>query len=99
VTAGIIPRQGLAQYELFLSLHERCAVRYRPEHTFAGPAVVVRCVPPGRELPSPLDFGWSRWVDGPVSVIQLSGVHLDVLRAPLVSELGARLRDAFTALD
>jgi acyl-coenzyme A synthetase/AMP-(fatty) acid ligase/thioesterase domain-containing protein/acyl carrier protein len=92
-TAGIVPRQGLAQYELFLSLHERCAVRYRPRQNFAGPATVVRCVPAGGELPLPLDFGWSRWVDGPITVIELAGEHLDVLRAPMVTELGARLRE------
>jgi thioesterase domain-containing protein len=44
-------------------------------------------------LPPPHDFGWSRWVEGPVTVIEIAGDHLDVLRAPMVSELGARLRE------
>ena len=92
-SAGVVPRTGLAQYELFLSLHERAAVRYRPGRNFAGAATVVRCVVPGKTVPPPDDFGWSRWVDGPITVLEIAGDHLDVLRAPIVGELGARLRE------
>jgi thioesterase domain-containing protein len=98
-SAGVVPRAGLAQYELFLSLHERAAVRYRPRRVYEGPAVVVRCGPPGQEIEAPRDFGWSRWVDGPITVLELGGEHLDVLRLPMVAELGARLRDELRRVD
>jgi len=95
VTAGLVPRQGLEQYDLFFELHSASALRYRPSHRFVGPAIVVRFTGPDRVgRGAPDDLGWSAWVDGPVTVVKLRGKHLEMLRPPDVGELGAQLRVA-----
>jgi thioesterase domain-containing protein/acyl carrier protein len=99
-TAGLVPRQGLAQYDLFLELHSASARRYRPSGRFAGPAVVIRFTGPGRVARgAPHDLGWSAWIDGPITVVELRGKHLEMLRPPDVGELGAHLRDALVAVE
>ncbi len=74
-------------------------MRYRPRRVYEGPAVVVRCALPGQDLTAPRDFGWSRWVNGPITVVELVSEHLDVLRPPMVAELGVRLRDELRRVD
>ncbi|HXY92915.1 MAG TPA: AMP-binding protein [Acidimicrobiia bacterium] len=41
-SAGLFPRRGYDQYELFLRLHARMAHEYRPAGTFDGPVLVLR---------------------------------------------------------
>jgi thioesterase domain-containing protein len=99
MTAGIVPRRGLAQYGLFLDLHTACAMEYRPARRVPGPAVVVRLTGPDSIAPrAPRDLGWSDWVTGPITVVELAGTHLDMLRAPCVLEVGARIREALEPL-
>src|SRR5262249_11093443 len=84
-SAGLVPRRGLAQYELFLRLNSRMAGEYRPSGSFRGPAVVVRTAESndlyGAAADMP-DLGWSQWIEGRISVVELPGAHLDLLRPP-----------------
>jgi thioesterase domain-containing protein len=41
-SAGILPRKGYEQYELFLRLNARMSYEYHPTRTFDGPLLVVR---------------------------------------------------------
>lgn len=90
-TAGIVPRRGLAQHRLFRDFHASMARNYRPTCTFGGPALVVRFPEPDT---GPHDLGWSEWVTGPITVIQVPGDHRGALRPPTVDDLGLRLREA-----
>jgi acyl-coenzyme A synthetase/AMP-(fatty) acid ligase/thioesterase domain-containing protein/acyl carrier protein len=93
-SAGLFPRQGLDQYELFLRLNGNMARVYRPQATFSGPAVVVRSeVPPGRARTLD-DLGWSTAVRGPISIVDVPGDHLSMVRHPNVATLGSRLAGA-----
>ena len=90
-SAGLFPRRGLEQYELFLRLNGRMAREYRPKRTFSGPVLVVRSeAPPGGGTPPP-DFGWSSCATGPITTIDAPGDHLAMIRKPAVTTLAARL--------
>jgi acyl-coenzyme A synthetase/AMP-(fatty) acid ligase/thioesterase domain-containing protein/acyl carrier protein len=92
-SAGLFPRRGLDQYELFLRLNGRMAREYRRSRDFGGPVLVVRSeAPPGGGTP-PEDFGWSACVTGPISMIDAPGDHLAMIRKPAVTTLAARLAD------
>jgi thioesterase domain-containing protein/acyl carrier protein len=92
--AGLFPRQGLEQYELFLRLNGAMSRAYRPKGTFDGPAIVVRGdVPPGGHQGLD-DLGWSNFVTGPITVIDVPGDHLSMIRHPHVVTLGSRLAHA-----
>ncbi len=59
-SAGIFPRKGYEQYELFLRLNARMSYEYRPTRTFEGPLLVVRGRmsdgrPPNAPVPLELD--------------------------------------------
>jgi acyl-coenzyme A synthetase/AMP-(fatty) acid ligase/thioesterase domain-containing protein/acyl carrier protein len=82
-SAGLVPRRGYHQYDLFLRLHTRMALEYRPTEVFDGPALVVR-TPGGGQA----DLGWSERVTGPVTVVEVSGDHAAFLRRPTVEDVG-----------
>jgi thioesterase domain-containing protein len=90
-TAGIVPRRGLAQYELFLDLHTQTGLRYRPPRPFSGAALLVRVGEPSPDDPRPRDFGWSRWIRGPITVVDVPGDHLSLLRPPAVTTAAAHI--------
>ncbi len=91
-SAGLFPRRGYHQYDLFLRLHTRMATEYRPTSSFDGPVLLVR-----GSRPRPGDLGWSRLVTGEVSVVDVPGDHLGLLRAPAVEHVGTIVRDALRA--
>jgi thioesterase domain-containing protein len=82
-SAGLVPRRGYHQYDLFLRLHTRMALEYRPTQVFDGPALVVRS-PGGGQA----DLGWSERVNGPVTVVEVAGDHAAFLRRPTVEDVG-----------
>ena len=93
-TTGILPRRGLRQYQTFLQLSGRVAAAYRPSGQFDGPVLVVRATE-ALSPETPPDLGWSQWVTGPITVIDVATDHERLLRAPAVDVLGAELRAAF----
>lgn len=94
--AGLFPRRGLDQYELFLRLNGRMAREYRPARQFSGPVLVVKSeAPPGGGTP-PEDFGWSTCVTGPISMTDAPGDHLAMIRKPAVTTLAERLAAELT---
>src|SRR5262249_40252961 len=70
-TAGLIPRRGYAQYELFFRLHTRMAIEYQPTAIFHGPVLVIRA----NSSDASHDLGWSKFVSGTVSVAEVTGDH------------------------
>jgi thioesterase domain-containing protein len=68
------------------------AREYRPTTRLDAPALIVRASGSG---PRADDLGWSEWIRGPISVVEVAGAHLDLLRHPTVLEVGAHLRAAF----
>ncbi len=90
-TAGLLPRPGYHQYDVFLRLSTYEAHRYHPTATFDGPTLVVRSGPGPRQTP---DLGWSRLVTGPITVVDVPGDHLGVLRKPTVDRVGPAVRSA-----
>jgi thioesterase domain-containing protein len=70
------------------------AVRaYHPKRTFAGPTIVIRSeVPPAGVTLD--DLGWSKYVTGPVTVVDVPGDHLSMIRPPHVATLASRLAPA-----
>jgi thioesterase domain-containing protein len=83
-TAGRLTRHGLAQYSAFYELHVVAARRYRPTATFDGDVLVLRAE--GTD-----DLGWSRYATGRVTVVEVPGDHLSLLRPPAVTEVGRQL--------
>jgi acyl-coenzyme A synthetase/AMP-(fatty) acid ligase/thioesterase domain-containing protein/acyl carrier protein len=112
-TAGMIPRRGYRQYDTFLRLNARMAINYQPNSTFDGPVLVVRSAtsigppshfsmePPAavaeRDRHRPHDLGWSQLVSGPVTVTEVPGEHLDLLRPPAVGHVAASINEALAA--
>ena len=88
-SAGLFPRRGYHQYDLFLRLHTRMALEYHPTAPFDSPVLLVR----GR-AGDPDDLGWSHFVRGPVSTEVVVSDHLGLLRAPAVGQLGEVVRKA-----
>ncbi len=86
--AGLFPRRGYHQYELFLRLHTRMAAEYHPTSTFDGPVLLVRS---GRD-----DLGWSRLVTGPLSVVDVPADHLGLVRTPVVERVGQIVADVLS---
>jgi thioesterase domain-containing protein len=44
------------------------------------------------------DYGWGRYLRSPLTVIDVPGDHLGILKAPHVAELGQRFREQLGAL-
>ena len=100
--AGLLPRRGYDQYELFLRLHTRLAHEYRASGTFDGPVLVVRADGadgPAAPEPGPADLGWSELVTGPIVVGDVAAEHLDLLRAPAVDKVAGHVRAALALAD
>ena len=109
----MIPRRGYRQYDTFLRLNARMAINYQPNSTFDGPVLVVRSAtsigppshfsmePPAavaeRDRHRPHDLGWSQLVSGPVTVTEVPGEHLDLLRPPAVGHVAASINEALAA--
>jgi acyl-coenzyme A synthetase/AMP-(fatty) acid ligase/thioesterase domain-containing protein/acyl carrier protein len=95
-SAGLLPRRGLDQYELFLRLNGRMAREYSPGSVLDAPTLVVRSAEGGRSGARALDdLGWSERIRGPITVAEVSSDHLGLLRRPAVVDVGAHLRAAF----
>jgi hypothetical protein len=87
----VIPRDGLAQHDVFLELHARLLRAYRPRR-YAGRTVVVA---------SPrwfdLTAGWLDVLLPPESAgglrhdVKVHGEHLDLVREPNVAEVARAL--------
>jgi thioesterase domain-containing protein/acyl carrier protein len=86
-SAGLLPRRGYAQYDLFLRLHARMALEYRASHTFDGPTLVIAA-------DAGDDLGWSELVRGPVTVAHVPGDHLDLIRPPTVHHVADHIGHA-----
>jgi thioesterase domain-containing protein/acyl carrier protein len=103
-TAGLVPRHGLDQYNLFVAINASMAHRYTPIHTYDGPLLLVRSTVGGptrfgdaeQDLPHRAlwDFGWSTHVTGPVTVVDVPGDHLGLLRNPAVEQTGQHVARA-----
>ncbi|HXY91692.1 MAG TPA: AMP-binding protein, partial [Acidimicrobiia bacterium] len=109
-SAGLIPRRGYHQYDVFLRLNARMSREYKPSTTFDGPVLVVRGStsigrPPNVVVDPDLDavardrrlmhdLGWSKLVSGPLSVIEIPGDHFDVMRQPAVEQVAAHVNTA-----
>jgi thioesterase domain-containing protein/acyl carrier protein len=99
-SAGLFPRRGYHQYDLFLRLHTRMAYEYRPSHAFDGPVLVIGgddladFEPTGLDQPRPHDLGWSRLVTGPLTTVRVPADHHELMRAPAVAKVAAYLDDA-----
>jgi thioesterase domain-containing protein len=104
-TAGLVPRRGLDQYDLFVAINADMVDAYRPATTLDAPLLLVRCVPDERAEPgtsdqsvlearSRWDFGWSDHVMGPITVVDLPGDHLGLVRQPVVERVGAAIASA-----
>jgi thioesterase domain-containing protein/acyl carrier protein len=101
-TAGLVPRQGLDQYNLFVGINSAMLDRYSPTGTYHGPFLLVRSTvipdePPDAPYePDPQcralwDFGWSAHVKGSITVVDVPSDHLGLLRRPAVEQLGREL--------
>jgi thioesterase domain-containing protein/acyl carrier protein len=112
-SAGLLPRRGYHQYDLFLRLHARMAREYTPTHHFDGRVLVVRGdASDGRPPNAPIDavgeiedldrrklhdLGWSRIVTGPVTVVEVPADHLGLLHRPVVETVGEQITRAIAA--
>jgi acyl-CoA synthetase (AMP-forming)/AMP-acid ligase II/thioesterase domain-containing protein/acyl carrier protein len=99
-SAGVFPRRGYAQYELFFRLNMRMALLYRPSTTFDGPVLVVRTpdyTDPGARDRLP-DLGWSKLTTGPITVREVPGRHADLLRSPTVEHVADHLSHTLTSI-
>jgi acyl-coenzyme A synthetase/AMP-(fatty) acid ligase/thioesterase domain-containing protein/acyl carrier protein len=100
-TAGLFPRKGLEQYELFLRLNGRMSREYEPTSTFLGRVLVLRTGSPdgdssqGRNRTD--ELGWSRVASGPITVEEVPGDHLGMIRRPHVTTLATVLEGALDA--
>jgi acyl-coenzyme A synthetase/AMP-(fatty) acid ligase/thioesterase domain-containing protein/acyl carrier protein len=104
-SAGLVPRRGLDQYNLFVGINASMLHAYRPTAMFGGPLLLVRStvlgptllpLPDGVEPPHRAlwDFGWSDHVTGSVTVVDVPGDHLGLLRKPAIEQLGRHLARA-----
>jgi thioesterase domain-containing protein len=107
-TAGLVPRRGYRQHDLFFRLNGRMARRYTPATTFDGPALVVRSdafaepAPatdgrPSRPLHPLTDLGWSEHVSGPVTTVEMPVDHWSLLRKPAVDVIAGHIAAALAA--
>jgi thioesterase domain-containing protein/acyl carrier protein len=99
-SAGLIPRSGLAQYDLFLRLNTRMARQYRFRRALRAPALVVRTVDESiGNGGGPADLGWSRQLTGAITVVDEAGGHLGLIRHPAVVRVGAVVSRALDDAD
>jgi thioesterase domain-containing protein len=63
---------------------------YTPSSTYAGPLLVTHVE---ASMGEP-DLGWSAFVHGPISTIEVPGTHDSMVRRPYVTTLGAQLARA-----
>jgi thioesterase domain-containing protein len=101
-SAGLFPRQGLEQYELFLRLNVHMSRRYKPTSDYTGPVLVLRTESPdddgtGQRTNTP-DMGWSRVATGEITVVNIPGDHWGMIRRPHVTELARALETALDSL-
>jgi thioesterase domain-containing protein len=98
-SAGLLPRRGLEQYELFLRLSSRMAREYHPTTVLDAPALVIRTAGEGHSgMGAHDDLGWSELIRGPITVVEVASDHLGLLRRPTVLDVGAHLRAAFDGI-
>jgi thioesterase domain-containing protein len=98
--AGLIPRPAIAQEEVFFRISRRAGQRYHVERHTRGPALLVRLIPRRADMSRvSVDYGWSRWIDGPISVVDVPGHHGLALRAPAVHGVGEAFRDALARVE
>jgi thioesterase domain-containing protein/acyl carrier protein len=98
--AGLMPRPAIAQEEVFFRISRRAGQRYHGEQHTRGPALLVRLIPRRADMSRvPVDYGWSRWIEGPITVADVPGYHGIALRAPAVYGVAAAFRDALARVD
>ena len=88
-SAGLFPRRGYHQYELFLRLAIHLSREYTPSSTFDGSTLVVRG--PIRPQHTLADLGWSKLVSGPVTTVEVPSDHRNLLRKPAVDLIAAHI--------
>ena len=104
-SAGLVPRPGYHQYELFMQLNVRMSREYAPSSTFDGPTLVMRSdapddFPPGTDGPVTraqhafADLGWSEFVRGPITTVDVPAKHSSLLRKPAVDLVAAHIATA-----
>ena len=93
---GIYPRARERQTKVFFELSKRLERRYLPARPFPGDVTVVRGDGSPRNTGYPTDLGWGKWVRGTVTVLDVSSDHRGVIREPVVSTVGAFIRDAWS---
>jgi thioesterase domain-containing protein len=104
-TAGLLPRRGLDQYNLFFGINAGMRQAYRPTTNLDAPLLLVRSALGERAEPETLnqsdledrsrwDFGWSTHVSGPITVVDLPGDHVGLLQKPAVERVGAVIASA-----
>ncbi|HXY93803.1 MAG TPA: thioesterase domain-containing protein, partial [Acidimicrobiia bacterium] len=90
-TAGLLPRPGYHQYDVFIRLSTDLMRNYQPSATFDGPILLLR----GRHDEGvERDLGWSRLVTGPLTVVDVPADHYELMRNPPVEDVGRILRSA-----
>jgi phthiocerol/phenolphthiocerol synthesis type-I polyketide synthase D len=108
-TAGWLPRRGYHQYEVFSDLTTRMVRKYTPSSVFDGPTLLVRgdatdVVLPGAVPAQPraqwarADLGWSEFVRGPISVVDVRSDHSGLLRRPAVDVVAQHIVSALDAV-
>jgi acyl-coenzyme A synthetase/AMP-(fatty) acid ligase/thioesterase domain-containing protein/acyl carrier protein len=101
-SAGLVPRRGLDQYNLFVAINSTMRHRYSPTSTYDGPLLLVRSTvisdepcdalyEPDLQCRALWDFGWSAHVQGSITVVDVPSDHLGLLRRPAVEQLGKEL--------
>jgi thioesterase domain-containing protein len=97
-SAGIVPRRGLPQHDLFFQLHTRMLAAHRPV-PYRGPTVVFAS-PRYLELAAPMldELLPSETAGGRRRDVPLAGEHLDLVREPNVAEV-ARVLDSLLVAD
>jgi thioesterase domain-containing protein len=104
-SAGVIPRRGLDQYNLFVGINANMLRAYHPSFTYNGPLLLVRSKVLGRTLLSEVDdpkppyrslwdFGWSEHVNGSIAVVDVPCDHLSLLKKPAVEYVGRYVSSA-----
>jgi thioesterase domain-containing protein/acyl carrier protein len=100
-SAGVVPRRGQRQIDVFLTLSFRSGRAYRPTDPIAAALLVVRghddtyIRDPKRALS---DLGWGAHTTGRVDVLDVPGNHLSIMRTPQIAAVAAGLREAFATV-
>jgi thioesterase domain-containing protein len=98
LATGVLPRRGLQHYDQFVELNMLMGDDYATTETYGGAVLLLRThldVPDDAHGRFALrDLGWSRVVTGPITIVDVPGDHLGMLRPPVVDVVADALREA-----